>query len=444
MRAPRVSVAGGGLAGVEAAYHLALRGIEVDLYEMRPAKSTPAHRTDLLGELVCSNSLKGTDPLTAHGLLKKEMAELGSVVLLAAGKTKVPAGKALAVDREGFARALTDIVSSNGLIEIHREEFTRILPDIPTIIATGPLTSDTLASFLADITGTGRLFFYDAISPIIDAESIDMEHAFFGSRWDSQSRDYLNCPLDKDLYHAFVDELLKSDRVHPRSFEDTRFFDACLPIEVMALRGTDSLRFGPMRPVGFIDPATGKRPYALLQLRRENLRGDSYNLVGFQTRLTYPDQKRIFSMIPALAEAEFLRFGSIHRNTFIDSPKVLNENLSIKGFPLIFLAGQITGVEGYMESAAMGIMAATALGAMLSGTAFFPPPADTAIGALVRYITDDKNMNFQPMNINLGIMEPIDAPKKARKLARLEKESRSFETWLRISGFSPHALSIPE
>ncbi len=444
MRAPRVLVAGGGLAGVEAAYHLALRGIEVDLYEMRPAKSTPAHRTDLLGELVCSNSLKGTDPLTAHGLLKKEMAELGSAVLLAAEKTKVPAGKALAVDRDGFARVLTDIVRSTDLIEIHREEFSHIVPETPTIIATGPLTSEILASSLKDITGTERLFFYDAISPIVDAESIDMEHAFFGSRWDSLSRDYLNCPLDKDLYHAFVDELLKSDRVNPRSFEDIRFFDACLPIEVMALRGRDSLRFGPMRPVGFIDPATHRRPYALLQLRRENLRGDAYNLVGFQTRLTYPEQKRIFSMIPALAKADFLRFGSIHRNTFLDSPRVLNKNLSIKGLPLIFLAGQITGVEGYMESAAMGIMAAIALSAMLSGRAFSPPPADTAIGALIQHITDEENTNFQPMNINFGIMEPIDAPKKTRKLARLEKESRSFETWLRISGFSPDIRSMTE
>ncbi|MBN2297012.1 MAG: methylenetetrahydrofolate--tRNA-(uracil(54)-C(5))-methyltransferase (FADH(2)-oxidizing) TrmFO, partial [Deltaproteobacteria bacterium] len=231
MRPPRVSVAGGGLAGVEAAYHLAQSGIGVDLYEMRPVKSTPAHQTDLLGELVCSNSLKGTDPLTAHGLLKKEMAELGSVVLKAAEMTKVPAGKALAVDRDAFAQTLTDIVRSHHLIEIHRQEFTRIEPGIPTIIATGPLTSDALASHLADITGTGRLFFYDAISPIVDAESIDMEHAFFGSRWDPQSTDYLNCPLDKDLYYAFVDELVKSDRVNPRSFEDTQFFDACLPVE---------------------------------------------------------------------------------------------------------------------------------------------------------------------------------------------------------------------
>jgi len=431
MKEIRVRVVGGGLAGVEAAYHLAQKGVFVDLYEMRPVKSTPAHQTDLLGELVCSNSLKGTDPLTAHGLLKKEMARLDSVVLKAADETKVPAGKALAVDRDAFGHALTNIVQSNPFIEIHRQEFVGIEPDIPTIIATGPLTSEALASFLADITGSDRLFFYDAISPIINAESIDMEHAFFGARWDPQSTDYLNCPFDKDLYYAFVDELIKSDRVNPRSFEDTRFFDACLPVEIIALRGRESLSFGPMRPVGFTDPHTGSRPYALLQLRRENLKGDAYNMVGFQTRLTYPEQKRIFCMIPALARAEFLRFGSIHRNTFFDSPRVLNEDFSIKGYPLVFLAGQVTGVEGYMESAATGIMAALAVLAKISGKAFSAPAADTAIGALINYITDEKNTNFQPMNINFGIMEPLDVPKKTRKQARLEKESLSFETWLK-------------
>ncbi|HHO76737.1 MAG TPA: methylenetetrahydrofolate--tRNA-(uracil(54)-C(5))-methyltransferase (FADH(2)-oxidizing) TrmFO [Deltaproteobacteria bacterium] len=431
MKETRVSVAGGGLAGVEAAYCLAQSGVPVNLFEMRPVKSTPAHRTSLLGELVCSNSLKGTDPLTAHGLLKKELARLGSIVLKTAQETRVPAGKALAVDRDAFGQALTDIVQSHPLIEIHRKEFTCIEPGIPTIIATGPLTSDKLTSFLADMTGTDRLSFYDAISPIIDAESVDMNHAFFGSRWEIESTDYLNCPLDKDRYYAFVEELIKSDRVNPRSFEDTRFFDACLPVEVIALRGRDSLRFGPMRPVGFTDPLTGSRPYALLQLRRENLKGNAYNLVGFQTRLTYTEQKRIFCMIPALAGAEYLRFGSIHRNTFFDSPKVLNKDLSIKGFPLVFLAGQVTGVEGYMESAAMGIVAALAALAKMSGRVFSPPGPDTATGALISYITDEHTTKFQPMNINFGIMEPLDAPKKLRQQARLEKESLSFETWLK-------------
>lgn len=428
--AARARVIGGGLAGVESAYLLANRGIRVDLYEMRPDKPTPAHKTDLLGELVCSNSLKGTDPATAHGLLKKEAALLGSLVLRAAEETKVPAGKALAVDRKAFGEKITDTLQSHDLIEVHRCEIEEIDPKIPTIIATGPLTSEKFALHLANITGSNALFFYDAISPIIDTASIDLKNAFFGSRWDQDSTDYLNCPMDEELYNTFITELLKADQVNPRAFEDANFFDACLPIEVIALRGRDSLRFGPMRPVGFVDPKTGKRPYALLQLRRENLKGDAYNLVGFQTRLTYPEQKRIFRMIPALASAAFERFGSIHRNTFLDSPRVLNKDLSIKGYPCTFLAGQITGVEGYMESAASGILAALSALAKISGEGFSPPGADTALGALVHYITDENAANFQPTNINFGIMESPDVHKKLRKQARLEQESRSFETWM--------------
>ena len=421
---------GGGLAGVEAAYLLANRGIRVDLYEMRPDKPTPAHKTGLLGELVCSNSLKGTDPATAHGLLKKEMALLDSFVIATAGDTNVPAGKALAVDREAFGQSITRYIQSHDLIALHRCEIEEIDPEIPTIIASGPLTSEKLAHSLAGITGSQRLYFYDAISPIIDAASIDLENAFFGSRWDPESTDYLNCPMDEELYYTFITELLQADQVNPRTFEDAKFFDACLPIEVIALRGRDSLRFGPMRPVGFIDPHTGKRPYALIQLRRENLKGDAYNLVGFQTRLTYPEQKRIFRMIPALASAAFERFGSIHRNTFFDSPRVLNKDLSIKGYPCTFLAGQITGVEGYMESAATGILAALSALAKISGESFYPPGADTAIGALVHYITDENAADFQPTNINFGIMESPDVPKKLRKQIRLETASHSFAQWM--------------
>jgi methylenetetrahydrofolate--tRNA-(uracil-5-)-methyltransferase len=429
--AVRARVIGGGLAGVEAAHLLAGHGVKVELYEMRPCIQTPAHKTDLFGELVCSNSLKGIDPSTAHGLLKKEMAQFGSIVIKAAQETKVPAGKALAVDREAFARSITNTIQSNNLIDIYRQEFREIDDEIPTIIATGPLTSENLALHLAGMTGSSRLFFYDAISPIIDAQSIDMEHAFFGSRWDPTSTDYLNCPMDEDLYSAFITEVLRADRVNPRSFEDAKFFEACLPIEVIASRGKDSLRFGPMRPVGFIDPGTGKRPFALLQLRRENLRGDAYNLVGFQTRLTYHEQKRVLGMIPALANASFERYGSIHRNTFFDSPRVLNEDLSIKGYPQTFLAGQVTGVEGYMESAATGILAALSLLAKASDDKFCAPPPDTAMGALVHYITDKTNTVFQPMNINFGIMELPEAPKKLRKQIRLEKESTSFERWFK-------------
>lgn len=428
--AARIRIVGGGLAGVEAAYFLANRNVSVDLFEMRPATPTPAHKTDFLAELVCSNSLKGTDPVTAHGLLKREMALLDSLVIKAAGETQVPAGKALAVDREAFARTITSRIQSHDLITLDRREIIDIDPGILTIIATGPLTSEKLASRLTDITGSQRLYFYDAISPIVDAQSINLDKAFFGSRWDPASTDYLNCPIDRELYCTFVSELLQADRVNPRSFENSQFFDACLPIEVIASRGMDSLRFGPMRPVGFVDPATGRRPYALLQLRRENLKGDAYNLVGFQTRLTYPEQKRIFGMIPALSSAVFERFGSIHRNTFLDSPRVLNRDLTIKGYPLTLMAGQITGVEGYMESAATGILAGISALAKLRDTDFSPPGPDTASGALLHYITDENTAAFQPTNINLGIMESIDVHKKQRKQARLERETLSFKSWM--------------
>ncbi|HNY65487.1 MAG TPA: methylenetetrahydrofolate--tRNA-(uracil(54)-C(5))-methyltransferase (FADH(2)-oxidizing) TrmFO [Deltaproteobacteria bacterium] len=428
----KARVVGAGLAGVEAAHLLAGRGISVALYEMRPHQTTPAHKTALLGELVCSNSLKGTDPQTAHGLLKREMELLGSLVMRVACETRVPAGKALAVDRDAFAAALTNSIESLKNVTLIREEVHEIDPDVPTVIATGPLTSDRLADALASMTGSERLFFYDAIAPIVDASSIDYSRAFFGSRWskDGHDEDYLNCPLDKDGYETFVRELLEGDRVNARSFEDARFFEACLPVEVMAERGPESLRYGPMRPVGMVDPSSGRRPYAVVQLRRENLKGDAFNMVGFQTRLTYPEQRRIFSLIPALANAEYLRYGSIHRNTFLDSPRVLLPDLSLRGFPNTYAAGQITGVEGYMESASMGMAAAFSLLARLDGRDFVPPPADTAIGALIQYITQSAADVFQPTNINFGIMEEPDAPKKYRKQKRLEQESRSFERWM--------------
>lgn len=424
-----VRVIGGGLAGVEAAYRLARSGMDVALSEMRPGQMTPAHTTDLLGELVCSNSLKGTDPTTAHGMLKAELMQLDSLVLESAYQTRIPAGKALAVDREAFAARLTAIVSAHPRIRIIREEVGHIDPHVPTVVASGPLTSPCLAEEIARLTGSDRLFFYDAISPILDAETIDLRHAFFGSRWAQDDTDYLNCPLDKEEYTAFVTALGEADRTRAHVFEDARFFEGCLPIEVIAARGVDSLRFGPMRPVGLTDPHTGRRPYAVVQLRRENLRGDAYNIVGFQTRLTYGEQHRVFSLIPALAQARFLRYGSIHRNTFIDAPRVLEKDLSLRGQRQIVFAGQLTGVEGYMESAATGILAALSLIALRHGRPFVPPPPETAMGALIAYITDREVNNFQPMNINLGILPVPDVPKKERRQVLLEREAHAFTAW---------------
>ncbi|HPI92465.1 MAG TPA: methylenetetrahydrofolate--tRNA-(uracil(54)-C(5))-methyltransferase (FADH(2)-oxidizing) TrmFO [Deltaproteobacteria bacterium] len=430
MRSPEVSIIGAGLAGTEAAHALTRRGVCVELFEMRPSRMTPAHRTDQLAELVCSNSFKGTDPLTAHGILKREMERLGSLILSSAEKTRVPAGKALAVDRTAFARSITDRIMLDGAIILRRREVEAIEESRPTIIATGPLTSDALAGHLASITASSRLFFYDAISPIIEADSIDMDHAFPGSRWTDANTDYINCPLDRQGYSLFLEEVLAADRVRAHEFEDARFFEACLPIEVLAHRGNDALRYGPMRPVGLKDPRTEKRPYAVVQLRRENLQGQAYTLVGFQTRLTYPEQKRIISMIPALRNTRFLRYGSIHRNTYLDSPRILEPDLRLRGSDKIYLAGQITGVEGYMESAAMGIMAGISVLAKIKGVPFSPPGPETAMGSLIRYITDRTVEKFQPMNTNFGIMPAPDVPKNRRAEARSELALHVFEEWV--------------
>jgi methylenetetrahydrofolate--tRNA-(uracil-5-)-methyltransferase len=426
---PRARVIGGGLAGVEAAQILAKGGVQVDLFEMRPGSTTPAHKTDLLAELVCSNSFKGVDPMTAHGILKREMRALGSIVLAVADKTCVPAGKALAVDRAAFASQVTEYITTQPLITLRREEVKTIENDCPTIIATGPLTSDALAQNLTSLTDSSRLFFYDAISPIIEADSIDMGHAFFGARWSDDNPDYLNCPLDEGQYLQFMEELLKADQVGSHEFEDARFFEACLPIEVLASRGTDALRFGPMRPVGLKDPATLKRPYAVVQLRKENLMGNAFTMVGFQTRLTYPEQKRIIGMIPALSSAKYLRFGSIHRNTYMDSPRVLGSDLRLLGLSNLYLAGQIMGVEGYMESAATGILAGISLLGRIKGKPFHPPGTETALGALMHYITDCAVEVFQPMNINFGIMAIPDVPKNKRSETRSERALQAFTGW---------------
>ena len=426
---PSVRVIGGGLAGVEAAHLLAGNGVQVELFEMRPAVTTPAHKTGMLAELVGSNSFKGTDPLTAHGILKREMASMGSLVLSIADQTRVPAGKALAVDRTAFASLITEQVKAHPLITLRQEEFHTIDQACPTIIATGPLTSDALAQNLMAMTGSSRLFFYDAISPIIDADSIDMGHAFFGARWSDDNPDYLNCTLDEPHYRGFMEELLKADKVRSHEFEDARFFEACLPIEVLAARGMDALRYGPMRPVGLKDPSTGKRPFAVVQLRKENLKGNAYTMVGFQTRLTHPEQMRIIGMIPALSPARFLRYGSIHRNTYIDSPRILGADLSLKEHGNVILAGQITGVEGYMESAATGILAGISMLAGIKHKTFQPPGPDTALGALVHHITDRSIDVFQPMNINFGIMTMPDVPKSRRAEARSERAKSAFDQW---------------
>jgi methylenetetrahydrofolate--tRNA-(uracil-5-)-methyltransferase len=426
-----VLVVGGGLAGCEAAWLLSQKGIRVELFEMRPHKMTGAHTTGMFAELVCSNSLKGTDPLTAHGLLKAEMEIMGSLVLKAALSTRVPAGKALAVDRDKFSAFITGAIDSSPLITVKHSEVESIPVDRPCIIATGPLTSDALAENISSLTGSGRMFFHDAIAPIIDADSIDMTKAFFGSRWSEEGGDYINCPLNEAEYNLFLDELIKADRVVPLAFEDTKYFEGCLPIEVIAERGVQSLRFGPMRPVGIKDPKTGKRPYAVVQLRKETLKGDAFNMVGFQTRLNYPGQDRVFRFIPGLADAIFLRYGSIHRNTFIDSPRVLEKDMSIRGHSNIIVAGQLTGVEGYMESACSGIIAGLSMMAKVSGRPFSPPPQDTATGALIHYITDEAITNFQPMNINYGIIPATDVPKKDRKTVIRDIALKHFSEWLR-------------
>ncbi len=425
-----VIVIGGGLAGCEAACVLAQKKIYVELFEMRPEKMTPAHSTGMLAELVCSNSLKGTDPLTAHGLLKAEMEIMGSLVMKAALSTRVPAGKALAVDRERFAAFITDAINSNPFITVNRSEIKSVPPEANCIIATGPLTSDALADDISKITGSGRMFFHDAIAPIIDADSIDMKKAFFGSRWSDDEGDYINCPLNEAEYNLFLDELTKADRVSLHTFEDRKYFEGCLPVEVIAERGSQSLRFGPMRPVGIKDPITGKRPYAVVQLRKETLRGDAFNMVGFQTRLSYPGQDRVFRLIPGLAGAVFLRYGSIHRNTFIDSPRLLEKNLSLRSHPNIIIAGQLTGVEGYMESACSGIIAGMSMAAKMSGTEFFPPPPQTAAGSLINHITDPAVVNFQPMNINYGIIPSPDVPKKDKKSIIHDTAVKHISGWV--------------
>ncbi|MFN3920857.1 MAG: methylenetetrahydrofolate--tRNA-(uracil(54)-C(5))-methyltransferase (FADH(2)-oxidizing) TrmFO [Caldimicrobium sp.] len=423
-----VIVIGAGLAGSEAAYQIAKRGLRVILYEMRPQKFTPAHRTGFFGELVCSNSLRSKELTKAVGLLKEELKLLDSLIMEAALNCQIPGGKAWVVDRECFAKYITQKLLDNPLVEVRREEVTEIPQNKVVIIATGPLTSEALAQNLAKLIKVSFLHFYDALAPIVYADSIQWDKVFVADRGsDSKEGAYVNCPMTKEEYEKFVEELLKAEKVPLKPFEEPKYFEGCLPIEVMAERGKDTLRFGPMKPTGLIDPKTGKEPYAVVQLRPENKEKTLYNMVGFQTKLKYSEQERVFRMIPGLEKAEFARLGSIHRNTFVNAPIVLTPFLQLKEYPKIFLAGQITGVEGYVESTAMGLLAGINAVRLIQGKKLTLPPPETAIGALINYLQSANPKHFQPMNINWGLFPEIRISKLSKKDKYLLLAQRALE-----------------
>lgn len=408
-------IIGAGLAGCEAAWQCARRGVDVDLYEMRPVKSTPAHQTDKFAELVCSNSLKSESENTAPWLLKEEMRRAGSLLLEIARETQVPAGHALAVDREAFAARVTETISGESRIRVVREEVTRIDEEADlTIVATGPLTSDALSQEVARLTGSGHLFFYDSISPIVEADSIDMSRVYLAARYGKGTADYINCPFTRDEYDRFYDALVAAQPVEGHDWEKLNYFESCLPIEEIARRGRDTLRFGPMKPVGLADPATGKLPYAVVQLRQENLRADSYNLVGFQNHLKYGEQARLLRLIPGLENARFLRYGQIHRNTYIHAPSLLQETLNLKRHAKVFFAGQISGVEGYTESVAMGMLAGIQVARWSQGLHLLAPPRESALGSLLHYICHAEGRNFQPANITFDLLPQLDENTRRR------------------------------
>jgi len=427
-----VTIIGGGLAGCEASWQLLKRGRTVCLYEMKPEVFSPAHKSSLLAELVCSNSFRSNSIENASGLLKEEMRLMGSLTMESADITSVPAGRALAVNRILFSRYIEDKLMSCKGLTIIRKEITEIPQDSIVIIATGPLTSDAAAKSISGITGSEHLYFYDAISPIVDGKSIDYSKVFRASRYDDTGvGDYLNCPMTQSEYERFWTELMNGTEVSLKNFEDKKCFEGCLPVEVLGRRGMKTLLFGPMKPVGLVDPKTGKRPYAVVQLRQENKSSTLYNIVGFQTKLTWPEQKRIFRLIPGLKKAEFLRYGSIHRNTFINSPALLRNTLQLRSHDNMFFAGQITGVEGYVESAAMGLLAGVNVDRYLSGKELIPPPETTSLGALVRHITNTDQKTFQPMNVNFGIFPPLPekAPKKERGKHYAERSFSDLKKW---------------
>jgi methylenetetrahydrofolate--tRNA-(uracil-5-)-methyltransferase len=434
----RIRVVGGGLAGPEAALVAAQAGVEVDLCEMRPVQRTPAHQTQDFGELVCSNSLKSESENTAPWLLKQEMRRAGSPLLQCADASAVPAGHALAVDRVEFSRLIGEKIAAEPRITVYREEVTRLDPtDGITIVASGPLTSSALSQEIARLTGSEHLAFYDSISPIVEADSIDREKVYLAARYDKGTADYINCPMTKEEYEAFHDALLTAESVEAKEWEKLDYFEACLPIEELARRGRDTLRFGPMKPVGLRDPRTGKTPWAVVQLRVENLRSDSYNLVGFQNHMKYGEQARILRMIPGLEDAKFLRYGQIHRNTYINSPTVLTRLLQLKEHPAILFAGQISGVEGYTESIATGMLTGLYAAALARGEVPEPVPRGTALGSLVRYVTEADPKRFQPANITFDLLEPLDdetrrkvRDKRERHRIQCERALSQFDTWL--------------
>lgn len=436
---PTITIIGGGLAGVEAAWQAARAGAQVDLWEMRPVRQTPAHQTDLLAELVCSNSLKSEDPATAQGLLKQEMRLLGSLLLEVADECRVPSGTALAVDRAQFARLATERIMHALGVAIHREEVTRVPEAGVCIVASGPLTSDGLAESLAQATGKRNLYFYDALSPIIEAESINMERTYEGLRYDKGEGLYLNCPMTQEEYDRFWEALTQAEMVALRPFEERTYFEGCLPIEEIARRGKQALAFGPLRPVGLPEPESGRRPFAVVQLRPENRQATLFNMVGFQTALKQGEQKQVFRMIPGLEKAEFARYGCIHRNTYINAPAALDTYARLRGEPRVFIAGQLCGVEGYLESAASGLLAGMNGARQVLGQPLFLPPEETMVGALLRHVTASDPRTFQPVNAMYGLLPPLAGKFRDRTHRRLALGERALEA-LRASS-APSSLA---
>ena len=423
----KVKVIGAGLAGSEAAWQLAQRGIQVELYEMKPHKKSPAHHTDDFAELVCSNSLRGDRLENAVGLLKEELRRCGSLIMQCAEATRVEAGGCLAVDRHGFAKMVTEKIRNHPNITVVSQEVTEV-PEGPVIIATGPLTSDAMSEAIGRYFGeTGYLHFFDAAAPLVTAESIDMNLAWWQSRYDRGNADYINCAMNREEYEAFMKELVAAEEAEVHGFEDANVFEGCMPVEVMARRGFDTLRYGPLKPVGLKDPVTGKEPYAVVQLRQDNAEGSIFNLVGFQTHLKFGEQKRVFSMIPALKNAEFVRYGVMHRNTFLQSPKLLDRYYADRKDPLVAFAGQMTGVEGYVESTASGYLAAVAMAAKVQGKEIPDFPKTTAIGALGLYVSDESIVNFQPMNVNFSIIAPLEQRIRKKAEKNLAIANRSLQ-----------------
>ncbi len=447
----KIRVIGGGLAGPEAALTIARLGLEVDLYEMRPVRTTPAHQTADFGELVCSNSLKSESENTAPWLLKQEMRRAGSALLACADGSAVPAGHALAVDRVEFSRLIGAAIDAESNIRVHREEVTKLDPDDGiTIIASGPLTSSALSSEIARLTGSEHLAFYDSISPIVEADSINKSRVYFAARWDKGTADYINCPMSKEEYDRFYDALVSAEQVQEKEWEKLDYFEGCLPIEELARRGRDTLRFGPMKPVGLRDPRTGKTPWAVVQLRCENLRADSYNLVGFQNHLKYGEQARILRLIPGLESAKFLRYGQIHRNTYINAPRVLSETLNLREYPNVYFAGQISGVEGYTESIATGMLAGLYAAASAAGLNPLPIPRQTALGSLVHYITHAEGKRFDPANITFDLLVALEEEarrrirdKKERHRIQCERALTAFDAWWNDARRTHCAIAVP-